>query len=107
MAIDCISSQRAHTQVDYVVLETGLGGRYAQHTPRRPLMARGVTHNLCCERRWDTTNVIEGSRLKVSIITSISKDHQEVLGDTLAQIAWEKVSRARALSLSLLSVAGL
>lgn len=53
-------------KVDYVVLETGLGGR------------------------WDTTNVIEGSRLKVSIITSISKDHQEVLGDTLAQIAWEK-----------------
>ena len=53
------------------------------------------------ERRWDTTNVIEGSRLKVSIITSISKDHQEVLGDTLAQIAWEKVLRARARSLSL------
>jgi folylpolyglutamate synthase/dihydropteroate synthase len=45
--------------------------------------------------------VIEGSRLKVSIITSISKDHQEVLGDTLAQIAWEKVAR------SLLYVAGL
>jgi len=28
----------------------------------------------------------------VSIITSISMDHQEVLGDSLAQIAWEKVS---------------
>jgi hypothetical protein len=46
--------------------------------------------------------VIEGSRLKVSIITSISKDHQEVLGDTLAQIAWEKVS-SLSLSLSLVS----
>jgi dihydrofolate synthase/folylpolyglutamate synthase len=41
--------------------------------------------------RWDPTNVIEGAQLKVSIITSISKDHQEVLGDTLPQIAWEKV----------------
>jgi len=53
-------------KVDYVILETGLGGR------------------------WDPTNVINGSGLKVSIITSISMDHQEVLGDSLAQIAWEK-----------------
>lgn len=49
--------------VDFQVLETGLGGRL------------------------DATNVVgEG----ISVITSISYDHTEVLGDTLAQIATEK-----------------
>ena len=49
--------------VDYQVLETGLGGRL------------------------DATNVVEPA---VCAITSISLDHTEVLGDTLAKIATEK-----------------
>jgi dihydrofolate synthase/folylpolyglutamate synthase len=50
-------------KVDYQVLETGLGGRL------------------------DATNVVMP---EVCIITSISYDHTEVLGDTLAKIAAEK-----------------
>jgi len=49
--------------VDFQVLETGLGGRL------------------------DATNVVKPG---VCVITSISFDHTEVLGDTLAQIAREK-----------------
>lgn len=51
-------------QVEYVVLETGLGGRL------------------------DATNVIEHPI--VVILTSISLDHTEILGDTIDKIAWEK-----------------
>ncbi len=51
-------------KADFQVLETGMGGRL------------------------DATNVIEGP--EVCIITSISLDHTQVLGDTLAQIAGEK-----------------
>ncbi len=49
---------------DFVVLETGLGGRF------------------------DATNVIE--RPLISIITSISLDHVNILGNNLAEIAYEK-----------------
>jgi dihydrofolate synthase/folylpolyglutamate synthase len=49
--------------VDFQVLETGLGGRL------------------------DATNVVKPG---ISVITSISYDHTEVLGDTLTQIATEK-----------------
>lgn len=49
--------------VDYVVLETGLGGRL------------------------DSTNIVNPV---LSIITSIGLDHCDLLGDTLAQIASEK-----------------
>lgn len=49
---------------DYAVVEVGLGGRF------------------------DATNVL--TRPKVSVITSISLDHTKILGDTLAQIAFEK-----------------
>ena len=48
---------------DYQVLETGLGGRL------------------------DATNVVKP---EVCVITSISYDHMDVLGDTLTQIATEK-----------------
>lgn len=51
-------------QVEYVVLETGLGGRL------------------------DATNSFANPVL--SIITSISLEHTEILGDTIAQIAGEK-----------------
>ncbi|MDR0913664.1 MAG: bifunctional folylpolyglutamate synthase/dihydrofolate synthase [Oscillospiraceae bacterium] len=49
---------------DIVVLETGLGGRF------------------------DATNAI--SRSLCSVVTSISLDHTDILGDTLEQIAFEK-----------------
>lgn len=51
-------------QVEYVVLETGIGGRY------------------------DSTNFLDNT--KVGVITSISYDHMNVLGDTLPQIALQK-----------------
>lgn len=54
----------AKQKVDVVVLEVGLGGRF------------------------DATNVIEKPLL--SLITSISMDHMEVLGDSLSKIAYEK-----------------
>lgn len=50
--------------VEYVVLETGLGGRL------------------------DATNIVE--KPLAVIITSISLDHTEILGDTIAEIAFEK-----------------
>lgn len=52
------------TKCDIVVLEVGLGGRY------------------------DSTNVIKNPLL--SVITSISYDHENILGDTLGKIAFEK-----------------
>jgi dihydrofolate synthase/folylpolyglutamate synthase len=53
----------ADKKVDYVVLETGMGGRL------------------------DSTNIITPL---LSVITNISFDHQQFLGDTLAKIAEEK-----------------
>jgi len=53
----------AEQQVDVGVFEVGLGGRL------------------------DATNVLTP---RVSVITSVSMDHMQVLGDTLAQIAREK-----------------
>ncbi len=50
--------------IDFLVLEVGLGGRF------------------------DATNAIRNSL--VSVITSISYDHTEYLGDTLEKIAFEK-----------------
>ena len=51
-------------QADVQVLETGLGGRV------------------------DSTNAVE--RKEVCVITSVSLEHQQILGDTLPQIAAEK-----------------
>lgn len=53
-------------QVDFVVLEVGMGGRL------------------------DATNVIK--KPEVVVITSISKDHSDYLGDTVEKIAYEKAS---------------
>ena len=52
------------TDVEYIILETGLGGRL------------------------DATNSVEHPKL--TVITSISLDHTEILGDTIEQIAAEK-----------------
>lgn len=54
----------AETDVEYIILETGLGGRL------------------------DATNCIEHPAL--SVITSISLDHTDILGDTIEKIASEK-----------------
>ena len=53
----------AHERVDIAVIEVGLGGRL------------------------DSTNIISPL---LSIITNISYDHMDMLGDTLAKIAYEK-----------------
>lgn len=58
----------AKEKVDWAVLEIGLGGR------------------------WDACNVVNP---ELSIITSISKEHTEYLGTTLAKIAREKAQVAR------------
>ncbi len=54
----------ARTPADYVLLETGLGGRL------------------------DATNVVEKPAL--TILTPISMDHEQFLGNTIAKIAGEK-----------------
>lgn len=53
----------AEENVDYAIIETGMGGRF------------------------DSTNIVTP---EVSIITSIGMDHSEFLGDTLEKIAFEK-----------------
>jgi dihydrofolate synthase/folylpolyglutamate synthase len=58
----------AREKVDLAVLEVGMGGRL------------------------DATNVVEP---RVSVITDISLDHQKYLGDTVGEIAWEKVGIIR------------
>jgi dihydrofolate synthase/folylpolyglutamate synthase len=58
----------AQSRVDWAVLEIGLGGR------------------------WDACNAIQPD---LSIITSISREHTEFLGNTLAEIAAEKARVAR------------
>src|SRR5689334_14325044 len=59
----------ATSKVDIAVLEVGMGGRL------------------------DATNVVEP---RVSVITDISLDHQKFLGNTIAEIAREKVGIMRA-----------
>lgn len=59
----------AESQVDLVVFETGMGGRL------------------------DATNVVTPM---VSVITSVSMDHEAYLGNTLAQIAGEKAGIIKA-----------
>ena len=58
----------AREKVDLAVLEVGMGGRL------------------------DATNVVEP---RVSVITDISLDHQKFLGDTVGEIAREKVGIIR------------
>mmetsp|Transcript_22849 Transcript_22849/g.42653 ORF Transcript_22849/g.42653 Transcript_22849/m.42653 type:complete len:566 (-) Transcript_22849:276-1973(-) len=51
-------------KVDYVVMEVGIGGRF------------------------DSTNFVNDP--VASVITSVSLDHQSMLGNTVAEIAWQK-----------------
>ena len=50
--------------IEYMVVECGIGGRY------------------------DTTNFVESPA--ACVITSISLDHQQLLGETVEEIAWQK-----------------
>lgn len=63
MAACWYGDKRRNGELDYVIYETGLGGRL------------------------DATNVLNPC---VTIITSIGLDHMQYLGDTIAQIAGEK-----------------
>jgi len=58
----------AQRKVDWAVLEIGLGGR------------------------WDACNAVDP---ELAVITSISKEHTEYLGNTLGEIATEKAQIAR------------
>lgn len=55
---------QAHN-VDYGVIETGIGGRY------------------------DSTNTVRRAD-KLAVITRLGLDHTDILGDTLEEIAWQK-----------------
>jgi len=59
----------AREQVDFAVLEVGLGGR------------------------WDATSVVSP---KVAVITGIGLDHMAILGDTIEKIAAEKAAIIKA-----------
>lgn len=58
----------AAADLDLIILEVGIGGRY------------------------DLTNIIDAD---IAVITSIGLDHQAVLGDTRDQIAWQKAGIMR------------
>jgi dihydrofolate synthase/folylpolyglutamate synthase len=66
----------ADTPVDVAVLEVGMGGR------------------------WDTTNVADG---KVAVVTPISIDHANYLGDTVEAIAAEKAGIIKPESVAVLA----
>ena len=63
MTVGMALSYFENEKVDIAVIEVGLGGRF------------------------DSTNIITP---EVSLITNISKDHTDILGDTLPKIAFEK-----------------
>ena len=63
MTVGMAFSYFENEKVDIAVIEVGLGGRF------------------------DSTNIIIP---EVSLITNISKDHTDILGDTLPKIAFEK-----------------
>ncbi len=58
----------ADEAVDIAVVEVGLGGRF------------------------DATNVVQPI---VSVLTTVGRDHLDLLGDSIARIAWEKVGIVR------------
>jgi dihydrofolate synthase/folylpolyglutamate synthase len=58
----------AQKKVDWAVVEVGLGGRF------------------------DATIVIDP---EVAVLTNVELDHTDLLGDTLAKIAWEKIGIAK------------
>lgn len=71
----------AKRKVDYMVVETGIGGRY------------------------DASNVAERAD-KIAVLTDIGLDHMELLGGTLAKIADEKLGIVKAGNVLLLNRQG-
>ncbi len=69
LLLACSIRYFGENKTKYVVLETGIGGRY------------------------DSTNFFENP--KVGVITSISYDHTAILGETLEKIAWQKIGIAK------------
>ena len=66
----CAFKYFSDQKVDFAVIETGLGGRF------------------------DATNVSAKNKI-LSVITSVSIDHKNVLGDTIEKIAFEKAGIIR------------
>ena len=66
----------AHEDVDWAVLECGLGGR------------------------WDATSVVDP---KVAVITGVALEHTQILGDTVEKIAAEKAAIIKAGSTAVLA----
>ena len=64
--VACLCAQ--HNNVDFFIVETGLGGRY------------------------DATRILPAD---ACVLTSLSLEHRDILGDTLAEIAAEKAAIAR------------
>ena len=64
-------------QADFLILEVGLGGRF------------------------DATNVIKKS--KFAVVTPISIDHQDYLGNSLSQIAFEKLGILNSKSINIIN----
>ena len=64
--VACLCAQ--NSDVDFFIAETGLGGRY------------------------DATRIVDAD---VCVVTSLSLEHRDILGDTLPQIASEKAAIAR------------
>ena len=64
--VSCLCAHR--NNIDFFIVETGLGGRY------------------------DATRIL---RADIGVLTSLSLEHRDVLGNTLAEIAAEKAAIAR------------
>jgi len=79
-AIELLSSKNWPVFFDYIFTSALL--HFARHKPEYLVIECGIGG------RYDSTNVFDHP--VASIITSISYDHQAILGETLAEIAWQK-----------------
>jgi len=72
----------SESEVDVVILEAGIGGRYdsTNFIDQSFLSANSSMRGTAANRRFRI----------ISVITSISLDHQAMLGGTVEEIAWQK-----------------
>lgn len=85
-AINLLSSTAWPVFFDYIFATALL--HFAQHKPEYLVIECGVGG------RYDSTNVFDHP--VASVITSISIDHQAILGETLPQISWQKAGIMKA-----------
>jgi len=85
-AINLLSSTTWPVFFDYIFATALL--HFAEHKPEYLVMECGVGG------RYDSTNVFDHPA--ASVITSISIDHQAILGETLPQISWQKAGIMKA-----------